>query len=90
MQSFTFYYDRKATVWERETHEIQAETQEEAKKKFIELFEKGELDGGESFLEVTTLYDTLNYITPQENGNQATEEICDEDNALLATNEPTN
>ena len=85
-----FYYDRKVTVWVREHHTIEAETEEQAKEKFLKLYKDGELFNAETFLEEETLYDTLNYMTVEENANQATEELCDANYKVFFTNEKPN
>ena len=41
METFDFYVDQKVTTWYRTHYEIEAENLEEAKKKALEFYEKG-------------------------------------------------
>lgn len=59
MNKFTFNLDRKVTMWVREYHEIEAETQEEANQKFIENIENHDEDN--TFLYQDNLYDTMEW-----------------------------
>jgi len=86
----TFYHDRKVTVWVREHHTIEADTEEEAKEKFLKLYKDGELFNADTFLEEEILYDTLNYMSLEENGGVTTEELCDTNCTVFFSNEKTN
>jgi hypothetical protein len=41
METFDFYVDQKVTTWYRTHYEIEAENLQEAKKKALEFYEKG-------------------------------------------------
>ena len=86
----TFYHDRKVTVWVREHHTIDADTEEEAKEKFLKLYKDGELFNADTFLEEEILYDTLIYMNKEDNEGAATEELCDTNCTVFFTNEKTN
>jgi hypothetical protein len=74
MATFDFYVDEKCTIWQRVFFEVEAETEEEAKKKAVKLFHRGEYDNGSSDCE--TIYDTMEHIvSPKDNGGEATLEL---------------
>jgi hypothetical protein len=59
MNKFTFNLDRKVTMWVREYHEIEAETQEEANQKFIHNIENYDEDS--TFIYQESLLDTMDW-----------------------------
>lgn len=71
MKEFHFFVDEKVNVWLRDYVTIEANSLEEA----VEKVKDGDYD--DSTGEV--LYDTTEYLTPEENGGQATLEIYEED-----------
>jgi hypothetical protein len=84
-EKFDFYIDRKVTIWVREQHSIEAESEEEAKKEMIEAFKDNLCS--ESFDEQEWLYDTETFMEPGDNGGQSTAELFYSDNdELLTTN----
>ena len=84
-QTFNFYLDRKVTIWVREQHSIEAESEEEAKKEMIEAFKDNFCS--ESFDEQEWLYDTETMLEPGDNGGESTAELFFEDtDKLLTTN----
>lgn len=84
-QTFNFYLDRKVTIWVREQHSIEAESEEEAKKEMIEAFKDNFCS--ESFDEQEWLLDTETMLEPGDNGGESTAELFFEDTAeLLTTN----
>ena len=84
-QTFNFYLDRKVTIWVREQHSIEAESEEEAKKEMIEAFKDNFCS--ESFDEQEWLYDTETMLEPGDNGGESTAELFFEDtDELLTTN----
>lgn len=88
MEYYNFTLNRKYTVWERETHEVSAESEEEAKEKMIELFKNAAADYNEldTFIEVETLYDSMEQMTPTENGGEATAELLTMGGEIIVTN----
>lgn len=90
MPSFKFYLDRKCTVWIREVHEFESTTEEEAKAKILKLYKDDELFNQDTFLEEEVLFDTIDYLTPEDNENFPTEELSDEDLKIIASNEKPN
>ena len=72
-EDFAFYVDRKVTVWIRETHHIEAENYEAARKEMIEAFHDNLCS--ETFTEQEHLYDTEDIMEPGDNGGQATIEL---------------
>jgi hypothetical protein len=77
MNKFKFYLDRKVTVWERDTFEIEAETKEEAIATVITAAKEDLYNGQLEFEgETGVLYDTQDFIEAK--GEQAaTVEIYD-------------
>jgi hypothetical protein len=64
MNKFTFTLDRKVTMWVREYHEIEAETQEEANQKFIQNIENHDEDN--TFLYEENLTGTMEWTDEYE------------------------
>jgi hypothetical protein len=93
MNEFHFAIDTKQTIWERTNFYIKADSLEEAKQKVSKMIETDGIDGVRDMIwdenlnaESEHLYDTVEYITPQENGGMATEELVSmEDFKVLAT-----
>ena len=71
MESYQFYLDTKVTTWYRTKFEVEADSLDEAKEAAIKIHRLGELDG-EPWEQVD---DTIENMTPEENGNQPTEEL---------------
>ena len=73
MKEFDFYLDHKHTIWYRNKFTIEAETLEEAKTKVIGICntDTDELPSEDWDL----LHDTAEYLTPNENGGEATQEL---------------
>ena len=70
METFKFYVDKKVTVWQRELHEVEANSKEELSEKLKELAQKVSSygidifsDEFEGFKGQETLYDTFGDIT---------------------------
>jgi hypothetical protein len=84
-EQYDFYLDRKVTIWVREQHSIEAESEEAAKKEMIERFKDNLCS--ESFDSQEWLYDTETFMEPGDNGGESTAELFFEDtNELLTTN----
>jgi hypothetical protein len=84
-ENYRFYIDRKVTIWVREWHEVEAESEEEAKKEMTEAFHDSMC--ADTFDEQEYLYDTEEYMEPGENGGQSTAELFYSDkDELLTTN----
>jgi hypothetical protein len=73
MKEFDFYLDNKHTIWYRNKFTIEAETLEEAKAKVLQICDSDtdELPSEDWDL----LHDTAEYLTPDENGGEATQEL---------------
>jgi hypothetical protein len=82
MKTFNLYWDRKITTWERNKYAIEAETIEQAVEKLIELIEEDPFDEEEGFIESETLYDANEYMAPEDNRGQRTEEILNGDSEI--------
>jgi hypothetical protein len=87
MKTFNFYLDQKVTTWYRTNYEVEAESLEEAEKKAIQLYEKGELDN----ISWEQIDDTYNEVmTIEDNGNCSTAEIYTDDGKIIFENAKEN
>lgn len=75
MQEFDFYLDRKVTAWMREHHTIKANSLDEAREMMITNF----VDNGcsESFTEQEFCYGSEEFMVPDDNGGEPTEQLFD-------------
>lgn len=81
METFNLCVDRKYTVWEREYYTIEAESENEALEKC--LSPDTEADDCEF------MYDTADYMTPDQNDNYPTLEVFNDDtNKRIFSNNP--
>lgn len=87
METFTFYLDRKVTAWYRETHEIEAESLEDAKKQMIESFNEGYTD--ETFIQQELIHDTIENMEVEDNDGWPTAELFDDEDGHIADNGKT-
>lgn len=87
-EHFDFVVDRKCTVWERTRFSIEAESLEQAKEILRNATEEQRENLTHAdYYECELMHDTVEAITPQENGGQATEEwISYEDGNTIITN----
>lgn len=70
--------DEKLTIWARNKLTIEAETEEEAVQKAVEMVKNGDLDDGfddDVLDEYEMMYDTSERLDPKENNGKATIEI---------------
>lgn len=81
LQEFRFYIDKKVTMWIREHHIIDAENEEIAQKIMIDNFKKDNTDN--SFFDQTELHETQEFITIEENSNNATQELYTKNGVYL-------
>ena len=82
MEKFTVTVHQKQTIWEQTKLEIEAETQEQANQKAIELYDNGEL--WEAQCESEMLYDTAEGLTPKQNIGMPTIEMYPDTDTHLA------
>ena len=82
-EDFAFYVDRKVTVWIRETHHIEAENYEAARKEMMEAFHDNLCS--ETFIEQEHLYDTEDIMEPGDNSGEATIELISDNEAGTIT-----
>lgn len=81
MAKFKFYVDKKQTIWQREHHEIEANSVEELKAKLEEITSRcgNDPDAFEdelnSFDEQEMLFDTIEELPVEENDGFATIEV---------------
>jgi len=73
MEEFDFYLDQKHTIWYRNKFTITAKNLKEAKAKVIQICnsDTDELPSEDWDL----LHETAEYLTPNENGGEATQEL---------------
>jgi hypothetical protein len=84
-KDFYFYLDEKCTIWTRTHFCVEADTYEEAQKLSLELVETGEA-GVFGSSDYETLYETMEGITPSENGNNPTFELYNNEHELIKHN----
>lgn len=71
MKEYSFYIDRKGTIWERTDFTIEANSIEEANTKALEYIQGTE----DSNDEIEYLSETFEYITPEQNEGCPTEQL---------------
>lgn len=76
MQQHTFYIERKATIWIRETHFVNAETEEQAKQIMIDNIKNEDTE--ETFDQQEFLYDTITDMDKADNLGYPVIELYDE------------
>ncbi len=93
MEKIKFHVDVKQTIWVREFHEIEFESEELLQKKLQEMsckpaFNTDDIDNEfNGFLEQETLFDTTEYMSLEDNDGYSTVEIYAEDGiTMLAQN----
>jgi hypothetical protein len=74
MKTFDFYLDTKVTTWMRTKFEIEANSEEEAKKLAIEFHNQGDT----SSIGWDEVMDTQEQMSVEENGGEPTEELFNE------------
>lgn len=84
METFDFYLDQKHTIWYRNRFSIEAETLEDAKQKVTEMYGKDDLPSDDW----EQLTDTIEGMTPSDNGGEPTDELFTYDGELVLTNKP--
>lgn len=84
MESYQFYLDTKVSTWYRTKFVVEGNTLEEAKEAAIKLHKAGALDG-EPW---DNIIDTTEPMTPEENGNQPTEELFYNDEVINTNYNP--
>jgi hypothetical protein len=73
MKTFNFFRDEKMSVWYRGEFQVDAETKEEAIAKVIQM--EKESNSNDLDIRWEVMDDTMEGMTPEENGNQPTLEI---------------
>jgi hypothetical protein len=80
-EDFEFYMDQKHTVWLRTWFSVQARSQEEANEKVRQMYDNDEIDGDTEYL-----YETLEEMSLEDNGDMSTVEIYTEHVDLVLQN----
>lgn len=89
MAKFNFYQDQKHTVWDRNRFSIEAVTYEEAVEKVRSIKDRliiESVDEGITINSCETLYDTMEHLSPEENGDCSTLEMFNENGEEVASN----
>ena len=71
MKNFDFYLDQKSTIWYRTNFSVEAETEEEAKQKAIEMVKSNAV----AEIPWECMEDTIELMDVSENDNQCTEDL---------------
>lgn len=74
MKKFEFHVDQKVTTWYRETHVVEAENYDKAEEMMKKAF-LNEDEEYEYFVHQEEIDNTLEDMTPEENGGQTTREL---------------
>ena len=82
METFDFYLDTKITTWMRTKFEIEAENEEEAKKKAIEFHNESNTSG----IGWDEIMDAQEMMSVGDNGGEPTEELFDENGNCIWDN----
>lgn len=80
-EDFEFYMDQKHTVWLRTWFSVQARSQEEANEKVRQMFDNDQIEGDTEYL-----YETLEEMSLEDNGDMSTVEIYTEHVDLVLQN----
>lgn len=84
METFELYIDRKVTGWERSAYRIEADSNEEAKQKLLDIYKTGrEYDDELNYSEM--IYETFAFTKPTSE-NEVLIELLDEDFNTFYTN----
>jgi hypothetical protein len=86
MNEFKYNVDTKYTVWERQYYCVKSDSKETADKLVTDIL-KGEVDDAYLYVgDCEVLYDTMDYMTTEENGGLSTIEVYDENFSLIYDN----
>ena len=86
METFSYYFDEKVTVWNRNHFTVDAETKEEADKIAKDYILEKDIDWDIDIDFSEYLYDTEEKITPEENRGFRTLELYTDEDELLYVN----
>jgi hypothetical protein len=86
MKTHKYNMDVKHTVWERTLYYIKADTKEQADMIISDIANGELMDSEHSIGDIEVLYDTMEYITTDENGGYSTVEVYDERGSLVYDN----
>jgi hypothetical protein len=87
MKEFKYNVDTKYTVWERQNYYVKSDSKETADKLITNILNGEEVDDIGLYIdECEVIYDTIEYITPEENGGLSTIEVYDENGSLIYDN----
>lgn len=87
MKTFQIHLDTKHTIWYRTLAQIEANSLEEAKEKAKQLYLDGQLEEvPDAYTE--TLYDTDEFIGPEDNAGEPTAELFVNDDLILTNLSP--
>lgn len=89
MAIFNFYQDQKHTVWDRHRFSVEADDYGKAVERVRSL--RNELiieneGNGITFNSCETLYDTMEHLSPEDNGGCSTLEMFNENGEDIASN----
>ena len=85
MEKFRFKQDVKVTVWVRQSFTIEADNKEDALKK-VERFKTEDVTGEIDDVDLRTLWDTQELMSPKDNDGMCTIELYDDHNTLIGKN----
>lgn len=89
MATFNFYQDQKTTVWDRNRFSVEASTYDEAVEKvrsIKDLLIAESEQNGIKLNSCETLFDTMEHLSPEDNGGCPTLEIFNENGEEITNN----
>lgn len=84
MEKHYFYQDIKCTIWQRQYFIIEAESEEEANE-IAKKYKDVDVNSEECIYNSENLYETMDYMTPEENDGCATIKVYNTRNDELIT-----
>lgn len=86
METFSYYFDEKVTIWNRNHFTIDAENKEEANQIAKDYILEKDIDWDIDITFSEYLYDTSSNLSVEENGGEPTLELFTDEKELLYVN----
>lgn len=85
MKEFEFYQDIKVTVWERQRFTVEAESYEQALE-IVKEYQDKDVSIDYPIGDSETLFETEEFLTPEENGGYSTIELYNDGREFIGGN----
>lgn len=86
METFSYYFDEKVAIWNRNYFTVDAESKEEADQIAKDYILEKDIDWDIDITFSEYLYDTSSNLSVEENGGEPTLELFTDENELLYVN----